>query len=185
MKLSSFKKSEYVKKLIFVNGDMESIDVNETLNGEILFYDLDSNIAEKIQEDILKSKKDLSDEEFIYKLIPHLTNIENDVSYKEFLAMYKNPSSEFAEFINGLIYTLKVMYVKTETLVKLKKNSENLINDISSSTSSEEFEKLRQEDEEKIRREKLIDDLYTALNVTTDKNIKKTIIKQISELEGS
>lgn len=164
MKLSQFL---IEKKIKFVDGKIEVID--KKLEGEVIFYELNKERIELINNEVVqKLKNDDTDESASYKIFSYLVNIENDVDLQTFVKMINvPPCNEFAVVVDEFIKSYNNLFDKAQTFDSIKKNTDEL---------NKKIPKKEETDEEKIVR------LTKDMNEKKDLKKKRIIFKELSEL---
>ena len=163
MKLSDFCKNKISKKVKFVNGKVVVEDCNKNL-GDVDIYNLNGDL-------LLEMKETVSEEEdmnkLVYKVMPIISNIEVDLSFKEFMEeIVKNPSTEFLGFMEVLISIMDEGITQIKSLEEASKSAQDKVENVK--------ESLRKE----------LEDLRLQLKDNVDNpEALETIIKRINEIE--
>jgi hypothetical protein len=166
MKLSQFGVN---KKIRFNNGEVEVI-TNE-LNGEINFYNLTYDRIEAINNNVVqKLTGKEKEEELTYKIIPYVCDLEIDESLDYFINLTKVPPLAFTYFIESIVDIVNNLFDASERLPGLESKTEKL---------NSRIPVLEETKEQKLER------LYNELsNVGNDKERRKALFREISELEA-
>jgi hypothetical protein len=169
MKLSDFKQKPFSKKLSFVDGVMSVVEEKSALNGEVIFYELDADRINSIYEGVVKNNvEQITNDEFIFVLIPYICDIEVDVNKDEYKKMLDNPNADLLNLISLLMDSLKDVLSILDSFGSITNN----IDDMKSKLGVEEETK-----EEKLER------LYANLAITTNVDNIKVILSEIKKLE--
>ena len=174
MKLSDFLKQ---KKIVF--GEEFPQIINPTLNGEVVFYNLDNDRIKLINEEVIqKLNKNDTDDIIAYKMFSYLTDVENDVDIKTFVDMMDNaPNNEFALLVEEFMKLFNDFFARIETKRRTEKAMEELKTKLPEKI---ELPKTPQE----IKKE-LMEELGTLQESTPEnKKRRKEIFIELSELEN-
>lgn len=167
IKISMFRP---VIKLKFLNGIFNK--VSENLEGkEVEFYRIGQETIDKVKE--IKAEN-MTNEEFLYNMIPSISNIEMDIDLEEFSKMVKVPTSEFAQLINNVM----------DVLVDVLKSGQEIINLEEKINTIAEENNIEIPQEPVKTKEEQLQELYNELTeYKDDKEKRKEILKQITDLE--
>jgi Ca2+-binding EF-hand superfamily protein len=169
IKLSQFENTGITKKINFVNGQIEVMQPNK-LDGEVQFFDIQERI-EEINNIIQSLKGKESKEEITYKLLPVITDVEDDITYDRFLNMMAKPSTEFSFFLDALVETINDLFTRAENMQNIKNNVESISKKVPNlqiqETPEEELERLMGE-----------------LPKINNKEIRKKIFRRVAELNN-
>lgn len=175
MKLSDFKQKLYSKKISFVDGSMSVAEEKSALNGEINFYELDADRINSIYEGVIKGKEnieDMSNETFIFTLMPYICDIEIDVDGDEFEKMMENPNAELIQLMSFFMSSLK-------DILSILNTFGNMSDDIDDMKSDLKVDKVEETKEDKLKK------LYYDLAITTNVDNIKVILSEIKKLEAN
>ncbi|MBM7869236.1 hypothetical protein JOC70_000705 [Clostridium pascui] len=165
--LSDFKA---ISKFNFVNGMFNKVKKNLE-NKELEFFGVNEDAVKSLTERKISN----NDIEFLYGIIPIISNVNVDINFEEFEKMCRCPSPQFTDYIALLLQHFKELYTSASKL-------NNLEAEVSSS-----LKELNIELEEAISvktKEELLEELYTQLSDSkNDKAKRKEILKQITDLE--
>lgn len=164
--LSDFKS---ISKFKFVNGMFNKVE-KKLEDKELEFF----GVSEDTVKSLTEKKISNDDIEFLYQLIPIISNVNLDVEFTEFQKMCKCPSPQFADYIELLLQHFKELYTTTSKLNDLGTNVKN--------TMSEMGIKLPEPIKEKSTREKL-NEVIEELEVTEDLKRYKELLTLKEELE--
>ncbi|WMJ81250.1 hypothetical protein RBU49_03060 [Clostridium sp. MB40-C1] len=165
IKISMFRP---VLKLRFIDGIFNRI--SETLEGkEVEFYRIGQDVIDKVKN--IKAEN-MSNEEFLYNMIPNISNIEMDIDLKEFSKMVKVPTSEFAQLINNVMDILVDVLRSGQEIINLEQKMKAI--------TEKHGIKLPQEPTKDEKLQALYDELTECKD---DKEKRKEILKQITSLE--
>ncbi|GCD11410.1 hypothetical protein [Clostridium tagluense] len=133
-----------------------------------------------INQDNLKvlTEKKMSDDnmEFLFALIPIISNVDCDIDFKQFEGLCKTPSPQFADYITLLMQHFKELYTTASKLNNLETEVTNTMKEIGVELPVPKAIKSKEEQ---------VEELYSELeNCKEDKAKRREIIKQISELEN-
>jgi len=171
-----------VSRYIFIDNIFSKVE--EKLQGkELEFYSLNGEDMKTLSE----GKKDGSDLEFIYKIIPMISNVNVDVDFKDFEKMSKYPSLAFASYYKSLINEVGNLFKTVNQINELDRDVKNTAKDLGLEEVKEieNVEEVKEIIIEKTTEEK-IDDLYAELETVKDDKVKRReVMKQISILEDS
>lgn len=108
------------KKLQFINGVSTWINPLDTMNGDIIFNSVD--ISNKTMVELSQKVADgiMTGQEYLYHIIPILTNVIVDISEEEFEKYSKSPSPQFGAFSSGLSMLMADIMKTNETLLESK-----------------------------------------------------------------
>lgn len=175
MKLSDFLQE---KKIVF-GGELPHV-VSPALDGEVVFYNLDSERIKFINENIIqKLKEGATKEEVTYKMFPHLANIEADVTLDQFVAMLDNPpNNEFACVVNELYDAMENLFNRAETVSKIHKKNEEMLKRMP------ELAVTPKKTKEEIEKELMAELGGLVENTPENKARRKEIFTYLAELEG-
>lgn len=96
--------------------------VEKKLDGiELNFYELDEEVVEKLKA--IDSEK-MSNEEYLYTIIPTVCNVSMTVTLEEFEKMCKYPSIQFVEFISTVMDFCKDLWEKLRAMNNLNNKAE-------------------------------------------------------------
>jgi hypothetical protein len=167
--LSDFKA---VSKFQIIEGIFKKVERN--LEGkELEFFGVNEDTVKALTE----KKIGNNDIEFLYDLIPIISNVNIDVDIKEFEKMAKVPSLQFAEYINLLLQHFKELYTTASKLNSLEKDVTTSIKDLGLKMPVELAKEKTKEEQ--------LDELYSELEeCKEDKVERREILKQIAELEN-
>ncbi|MEA4826872.1 MAG: hypothetical protein VB130_09595, partial [Clostridium sp.] len=154
----------------FLNGIFNK--VSENLEGkEVEFYRIGQETIDKVKE--IKAEN-MTNEEFLYNMIPSISNIEMDIDLEEFSKMVKVPTSEFAQLINNVM----------DVLVDVLKSGQEIINLEEKINTIAEENNIEIPQEPVKTKEEQLQELYNELTeYKDDKEKRKEILKQITDLE--
>jgi hypothetical protein len=175
MKLSQYKSINVVRKLQYVNGEAIIKNIVD-FNGEIGFYATDIDRLTKINEEIIQKIEKISNDEITYKFIPYLCDVECDISFEEFTEMLEHPTQQFIDFMTLIAKSMNDIFEMLDSIANMSETTENVqvtVNRIQENIP-----------ETIISEEEQLDELYSALSKTSDKDIRKSLIRQITELEN-
>ena len=116
MKLSDLKG---ISKFKFIDKILSKVE-DKCEGKEIEFYNIDLESVNKI-----KTENDGDD--FLYKLVSVISNVETDVTFEEFNKMVMFPSIPFRQFIEQLLEHYKNMFRNAKELINLGNKSEDFI----------------------------------------------------------
>jgi hypothetical protein len=203
MKLSQFKRNSVKKIMKFVNGEIQYITPQtEKINGEISFYDLDIFRLNLINEKVVMNlKEEDTNDYFMYKLIPFVSDVEVDVTFDEYLEMIMLPSDEFTSFMDLFLKIIEEMFALLDNLVETHKTAEEVGENISAleniipqeveevnieNNENVDIEKtdIIEDEEESISVEVQIEQLFQKLTTTTDREERNKIIQNITDLQS-
>jgi len=160
--LSDFKS---VSKFKIIDGVFSK--VAKRLEGkELEFYGINSDIMEELKG---KEVTD-NDLEFMFNLIPVISNVDTDITFVEFEKMCKIPSIQFAGYMDLLVVHFKELFETAKKFEDLNKSVITTVKDLGLETPK--------------TKEEILEDLYKELESVKDKLKKREIIKKISELDA-
>ncbi|MBZ9616782.1 hypothetical protein [Clostridium estertheticum] len=164
LKVSEFKS---ISKFNFINGMFKKVEKN--LEGkELEFYDINEEAIKALTEKKISN----NDIEFLYDLIPVVSNVDTDIDFKEFDGMCKLPSPQFAEYISLLLKHFSNLYKSAGRLKDLSKDVTSTISELGIELPKEKT------------KEEQLEELYAELaNVKDDKVRRKEILIQITKLD--
>lgn len=167
IKISMFRP---VIKLRFLNGIFNK--VSENLEGkEVEFYRIGQETVDKVKN--IKAEN-MTNEEFLYNMIPIISNIEMDIDIEEFSKMVKIPTSEFAQLINNVM----------DVLADVLKSGQEIINLEEKISTIAEAHNIEIPQEPIKTKEEQLQELYDELTeCKDDKEKRKEILKRITDLE--
>lgn len=158
-------KFKFIKDIFVKQGD--------TLEGkELEFYNLDK---EGISS--LEGKSQGDNTEFLYNIIPVLSNVDITINKDEFIKMCKVPSGAFAEYIDLLLEHITNMFKTAVKLSNVEEKVNNFIAENNIPIPESEPIKVRTRNDV----EKEIQDAYNQLK--TDKEHRVEILYTIDYLE--
>lgn len=109
-------------KYQFVDNKLKRIE-KKLNNVELEFYELDDKIVNKLIE---IDGENLSNEEYLYKIIPIISNVNMTVTLEEFEKMCKYPSTYFCDFIDKVMFYCKELFNQLHEMNELNKKSESI-----------------------------------------------------------
>lgn len=167
IKISMFRP---VIRLKFLNGIFNKI--SENLEGkEVEFYRIGQDTIDKVKN--IKAEN-MTNEEFLYNMIPSISNIEMDIDLEEFSKMVKIPTSEFAQLINNVVDILADILKTGQEIINLEEKI-NIIAEVHNIEIPQGSVKSKDEQ---------LQELYDELSKSKDdKEKRKEILKQITDLE--
>lgn len=176
MKLSQFKIIGEKAKLHFINSEVEVVQ-EESLNGDIKFYDLNLSQIQDVKEKVFTNAENLSESEILYALLPYLCDIECDVPPQEFDEIMLTPTREFLEVLSVLFKMVKHILETIKSTSRTNIIAQEVMSNISEikSTIKEETKKID------VYASCNIDELFELLGETKDKEDRKSIMKHIIE----
>lgn len=158
MKLSDFLKT---KKVVFENGEVKII--NNLIDGDIEFYNLNTDTLITIKENIIdKMNETYTQERCLYDIIPYVCNIERDIELDVFINMLKSPTVQFSYISESLIEITNNIFTlakRTNDLIDKVENMKNTIPElfIKEETIEEKIERVTKEmNEEKDTKKKKV-----------------------------
>jgi len=163
MKLSQF---EMGKKIIFKNGVPQTLD--NQLNGEVQFYELTKDKLVEIKEKIIDKLSDgYTEERFVYEIISYISDLEVDISEKEFNKLIKSPTLQFSYIYESIVDIINNLFELANRTTVLN-DKVNKINSM--------IPKLEETLEQKIDR------LDKELDLEKDFKRKKILFLELSKL---
>lgn len=164
IKLSDFKA---VSRYLLIDNLFSKVE--EKLKGkELEFYSLNGDILKPL----IETKKDKGDLEFLYQIIPVISNVDIDVDFKEFVKMTKFPSLTFTSYYKSLLTEISILFKTASKINDLNADVSNTIADLGIDLPVEKT------------KEEQLEELYAELaNVKDDKAKRKEILKQITKLD--
>lgn len=146
MKLSQFKANTIKKKLTFVNGEIVETIPERVFEGEVEFYELNLKKLQEINEKVVQDlKEEDSNELFLYKIIPFVTDVECDCTFDEFMDLMSAPTKEFISFLEALLVIVGELFDMLNELKDVQQSAKLVTEDITS-----KFKELPRTDEEVI-----------------------------------
>jgi hypothetical protein len=167
MKLSDFKLKKVLKKIVFVDNKTEILD-NMEINGEVSFYAINEEVIINIHNVMKNSiSEGVADDEVAFAIIPFVCDIEVDVTLDDFSEMLKSPSKQLMDFMSLVLESMRNALDTIKTLSNIEKNVQEII-----------------EEDPKTAKENLLNELYSQLSETTDREIKIQLLRNIANLEN-
>jgi hypothetical protein len=166
MKLSDLKLKKISRKMIFNDNKTEVVD-DMKVNGEVSFYSIDESILTDIHNTLKDGvEKEATDNEVAFGIIPHICDIEVDVTVEEFSEMLETPSKQLMDFMSFVLESMKSSLDMIKTLSNIEKNVSEVV-DLNP----------------KVSKENLLNELYLQLTQTEDRETKIQLLSSISKLE--
>lgn len=167
--LSDFKA---ISKYEFINGLFKKIEKNLE-NKELEFF----SMSEETVKSLIEKQVSNNDIEFLYDIIPVLSNVNCDIDFKEFEKMCKYPSAQLADYITLLLNHFKELCLTANKLNDLESNVAETMKELNIEIPVIEPVKTKEEQ---------IEELYAELSTCTseDKEKRREIMKKIQELEN-
>lgn len=166
--ISDFKA---VSKFQFVNGIFNKVQ-KKLENKELEFFGVSGDTVKSLTEKKISS----DDIEFLYQIIPIISNVNSDVDFEEFKKMCKCPSPQFADYIGLLLQHFKELYTTTSKINNLEIEITNTMSEMGVELPKEPIPK------EKSTREKY-DEVLAELETTEDLKRYKELTALKEELE--
>lgn len=166
--LSQFENTGVTKVIKFINGKIEVEEKQNVLNGEMKFFDIQEKIAD-VNNVIQGLNGSESEAEVTYRLIPVITDINDDIDFDRFMKMMEKPTTEFSFLLKALTDYINDLFDRADNLNNTKDAVEKLNNRIPVVKESPE-EELR-----KIEKE---------LPTINDKEIRKKLFRRMVELHN-
>ncbi|HEY5523810.1 MAG TPA: hypothetical protein VIK26_00575, partial [Clostridium sp.] len=133
--------------------------VEENLQGrELEFYTLNG----EDMKPLLDTKTNGTELEFLYQIIPLMSNVEVDVDFKEFEKMVKYPSVTFSSYFKCLVDEIAILFKTANQIKELDKETKSIAVEQGIELPIEEVKEVVIE---KTTDEKL-DELYAELKTT-------------------
>lgn len=159
------------KKVKFIENEKGEIILEEVSNiknvligKELTWYAMTKEKLEGIRDNVIK--EGMGDEEFMYKIIPHICDIEVDITLEQFQQLTSIPSKEFNYILEGLVDYVNVLFEASNQTLELKDKIKETTNQTD------------------ITKEQLKNELYDLLTKTKDEEGRKNILKQLNSLEN-
>lgn len=189
MKLSQFKSCEVSRKMRISNEDI-IVEGKAEIDDTVTFYEINMERLHKCDMNVI-SQLSLTDSNdlFMFKLIPYLSDVEVDVTFEEYVEMMKNTNVKFSAFMQEIVIGIGEMFDMLDTLKNAKDASENVSKIIAKKVGkAEAFEDMMdkmvvEKNAEKSKADE-IESLYDSLLSVTDREEIKSIHKKIFELEN-
>lgn len=166
--LSDFKA---ISKFKFIDGMFNKVE-KKLENKELEFFGVSEDTVKSLTEKKISS----DDIEFLYQIIPIISNVNADVNFEEFKKMCKCPSPQFADYIGLLLQHFKELYTTTSKLNNLETEITNTIGEMGIELPKESIP------EDKSTREKY-EEALKELEITEDLDRYKELLALKKELE--
>jgi len=175
MKLSDFLQE---KKIVF-GGELPHV-ISPSLDGEVIFYNLDTERIKFINENIIQKLNEGETKESVtYKMFPHLVDIEADVTLEKFVEMLNNPpNNEFANVVNELYDAMENLFNRAATVSEIHKKNEEMLKRMP------ELAVTPIKTKEEIEKELMAELGGLIENTPENKARRKEIFTYLAELEG-
>lgn len=209
MKLSEIVRVKLGKVITIKNGEISVIETQ--INGDINFYVPSYDSINELKDILVNednTMKDISNEEFVYRAIPILTDLEVDVELDEFVDALESPNkylatlfSQVGSQIAGLLSIIREESKFIEEAMEMKEAistideptniiQENLVDEDVVLEEIlvplvDEDESLYENIDEPIEEEETIDVLFAKLDKELDPVKRLDIIKKISNTNMS
>jgi hypothetical protein len=121
-----FSQFKINKKLTFSNGKAK-VNNNNLQDEEINFKELNFQLLKFIQESVLSDVTDeTTDNEILFKILPHLTDIQMDVTFQEFNEMMLLPSKELCQLCDVIIDEINLIIDTVKNISELSEKSKKV-----------------------------------------------------------
>ena len=179
IKLSDFKA---VSRYTFLDNIFSK--VKEKLQGkELEFYTLNG----ENMKPLLETKEKGTDLEFLYQIIPVISNVVADVDFAEFEKMTKYPSIAFTSYYKSLLTEIGILFKTVNQINQLEKETKDtaisLGVELPTLEEAMEAKKVVEIVEVELTTEERLDVLYAELETTKGKIEKREVLKKIATLE--
>lgn len=158
------------KRLIIENG--KPYWEEHVLSGSINFKSITEEVVKDIKDNVLsKIQGNISDEELAYMVIPHLTDVEDDIDLDRFLKMIKTENEVMIVLYEGILDSFSGLIDFSEKALKVKDKAEKIEG------------KLPHVDMKELQRQEL-NELYKQFAIVTDNKERDKLIKRVIELKN-
>lgn len=147
IKLSDIEKA-LIKQIVIVDGKPEWVE--NKLNGNITFRELDNNLLKKLNDDVIQKLEGRETEaQIAYKMLGYITDIEVDLPLEKFEEMNESKNSIIVMLTDGVVRVLEELINYSEKnqdiqnrISKIKKDHPQMID---TETKEEKIERLTKE----------------------------------------
>ena len=112
LKLSNFLQT---RKIIFTENGVEYIEPK--IEGEIIPYILDDERIKMIMNEV--PEKDNKGDKFMYKLLPLIMSVENDITFEEYIGLISVPRNGFENLLDLTTSLMSELFERVKNLGKL------------------------------------------------------------------
>ena len=177
IKLSELKA---ISRYTFIDNMFSKVE--ENLQGrELEFYTLNGEDFKPL----LEIKPNSTELEFLYQIIPLMSNVDVDVSFKEFEKMAKYPSVTFSSYFKCLVDEIAILFKTANQINELEKETKDIAIEQGVESPIEEVKEEVKEIIVELPVEERLDALYGELKATKGKLLRRKILEKIETLEDS
>lgn len=112
LKLSNFLQT---RKIIFTKNGVEYMEPK--IEGEIIPFVLDDERIKMIMKEI--PEEDNKGDKFMYKLLPLIMSVENDIEFEEFVGLVATPRNGFENILNLATSLVTDLFERVENMGRL------------------------------------------------------------------
>ena len=165
LKLSNIQK--YIEKRIIIENGVPKWN-EQSLNGDINFHELTSELIKEINEKVITRLKGNEDEkEVAYLILPYLTDVISDIPIEDFMGLMESKNPIILMLFEGILRTLEDIISYSEKSNEIKERQDILLS---------KMPKKVETVEEKIMR------LTEEMDKEKDIKKKKIVFKELAEL---